>query len=68
MNAYKVSLDESRVAYGDFSSCVQQQVNPPLTTVLQNAFDMGYMAMIGAAEPAREKMSFRCSSCKDCDP
>lgn len=30
MNAYKVSFDESRVAYGDFSSCVQQQVNPPL--------------------------------------
>ena len=27
MNAYKVSFDESRVAYGDFSSCVQQQVN-----------------------------------------
>ena len=26
MNAYKVSFDESRVAYGDFSSCVQQQV------------------------------------------
>ena len=27
MNAYKVSFDESRVAYGDFSSCVQPQVN-----------------------------------------
>lgn len=27
MNAYKVSFDESRIAYGDFSSCVQQQVN-----------------------------------------
>ena len=55
MNAYKVSFDESRVAYGDFSSCVQQQVNPPLTTVLQNAFDMGYMAMIGAAELGKGK-------------
>ena len=108
MNAYKVSFDESRVAYGDFSSCVQQQVNqllddfpnmeamicandvmaktayqectrrgiivgrdiaitgyddwelaktmnPPLTTVLQNAFDMGYMAMIGAAELCKGK-------------
>ena len=108
MKEYGIPFDESRVVYGDFSSCVQQQVNhllddfpdmeamicandvmaetayrectrrgmvvgrdiaitgyddwelaetmnPPLTTVLQNAFDMGYMAVIGAVELCRGK-------------
>ena len=49
MNAYKVSFDESRVAYGDFSSCVQQQVNQLLD-------DFPNMeAMIGAAELCKGK-------------
>lgn len=30
-------------------------MNPPLTTVLQNAFDMGYMAVIGAVELCKGK-------------
>lgn len=108
MKEYGISFDESRIAYGDFSSCVKEQVNrlldrfpdmeamicandvmaetayrecarrgmivgidiaitgyddwelaetmnPPLTTVLQNAFDMGYMAVIGAAELCKGK-------------
>lgn len=49
MNAYKVSFDESRIAYGDFSSCVQQQVNQLLD-------DFPNMeAMIGAAELCKGK-------------
>lgn len=38
-----------------FRPAFSSQVNPPLTTVLQNAFDMGYMAMIGAAELCKGK-------------
>lgn len=108
MKEYGISFDESRIAYGDFSSCVKEQVNllldcfpdmeamicandvmaetayrectrrgrivgrdiaitgyddwelaktmnPPLTTVLQNAFDMGYVAVIGSAELCKGK-------------
>ena len=103
MEKYGIPFSADRIAYGDYSSCVQSQVNqlldvypdmdamicandlmaetaykecarrgkivgkdiaitgfddwelaetmnPPLTTVLQNAFDMGYMAVIGAVE------------------
>ena len=103
MKKYDIPFGTDRIAYGDYSSCVQSQVNqlldaypdmdamicandlmaetaykecakrgkivgkdiaitgfddwelaetmnPPLTTVLQNAFDMGYMAVIGAVE------------------
>lgn len=51
-------------------------MDPPLTTVLQNANDMGYMAVIGALElcrgrrsytvvvPARLKIRESCSCCK----
>lgn len=108
MKKYGIPFESDRIAYGDYSSCVQKQVNqlldtypdmdamicandvmeetayrecskrgktvgkdiaitgfddwelaetmnPPLTTVLQNAFDMGYMAIIGAVELCKEK-------------
>ena len=106
LKKYQIPFDESRLEYGDFSPCVEQQVqrlldkepltdaivcandvmadtvykecgrrglivgrdiavtgyddweaarsmNPPLTTVLQNAYDMGYMSVIGATELCR---------------
>ncbi|MDD3254066.1 MAG: GGDEF domain-containing protein [Lachnospiraceae bacterium] len=105
---YQIPFDESRIAYGDYSSCVEPQINelldrfphmqamvcandimadtvyhecakrgivvgrdlavtgyddwevsksmnPPLTTVLQDAYDMGYMAVIGALELCSQK-------------
>ena len=108
MKKYDLEFGADRIAYGDYSSCVQSQVNqlldaypdmeamicandvmaetayrecarrgkivgrdiaitgfddwelaesmnPPLTTVLQNAFDMGYMAVIGAVELCKGK-------------
>lgn len=108
MEKYEIPFGPERIAYGDYSSCVQKQVNhlldaypdmeamicandvmaetayrecnkrglivgkdiaitgfddwelaetmnPPLTTVLQNAFDMGYMAIIGAVELCKGK-------------
>lgn len=33
-------------------------MDPPLTTVLQNANDMGYMAVIGALELCRGRRSY----------
>lgn len=103
LQKYQIPFDERRIAVGDYSECVQPQVNrlldefpfmdamvcandvmagtvykecerrgilvgrdiavtgyddwsaaesfnPPLTTVLQNAYNMGYMAVIGAIE------------------
>ena len=108
MKKYGIEFGADRIAYGDYSSCVQNQVNelldaypdmeamicandvmaetaykecarrgkivgrdiaitgfddwelaetmnPPLTTVLQNAFDMGYMAVISAVELCKGK-------------
>lgn len=108
LEKYQVPFDESRIEYGDYSACVEPQINrlldrfpqmeamvcandvmadtvyrecekrglmvgrdiavtgyddwevakamnPPLTTVLQNAYDMGYMAVIGAVELCRGK-------------
>ena len=108
MKKYDLEFGADRIAYGDYSSCVQSQVNqlldaypdmeamicandvmaetayrectrrgkivgrdiaitgfddwklaesmnPPLTTVLQNAFDMGNMAVIGAVELCKGK-------------
>lgn len=106
MQTYQVPFDESHIAYGDFSPCVEGQIqelfmrmpgmdalicandvmaytayqkcaqrgltpghdlaitgyddweqaenmNPPLTTVVQNSYDMGWMAVIGAVELCR---------------
>lgn len=103
MKKYEIPFDESRVEYGDYSACVESQVNslldrfpdmeamvcandvmadtvyrecalrgivvgcdicvtgyddwevsesmnPPLTTVVQNAYDMGYMAVSSAID------------------
>lgn len=101
MRVYGIPFDENHIEYGDYTACVEAEVNrlldrhpdmdamicandvmadtvykecaarglvvgrdiavtgyddwevaasmnPPLTTVLQNAYDMGYMALIGA--------------------
>lgn len=103
MKKYNIPFDMNRIEYGDYSSCVEEQVNrllddypdmeamvcandimantayrectrrgrtvgqniaitgfddwdiaesmnPPLTTVHQNSYDMGYMALTGALE------------------
>ena len=48
-----VGRDIAITGYDDWE--LAKTMNPPLTTVLQNAFDMGYMAMIGAAELCKGK-------------
>ncbi|MDD2959277.1 MAG: GGDEF domain-containing protein [Lachnospiraceae bacterium] len=108
MKKYEIPFDETRIQYGDFSACVENQINylldhfpdmeamvcandvmasaaysecekrgivvgrdlaitgyddwevsksmdPPMTTVLQNAYDMGYMAIMNAIELCRGK-------------
>ncbi|MDD2981190.1 MAG: GGDEF domain-containing protein [Hespellia sp.] len=108
LKQYQIPFDESRIAYGDFSACVEPQINqlldqfphmeamvcandimadavyrecekrgivigrdlavtgyddwevsksmnPPLTTVLQDAHAMGYMALIAALELCNKK-------------
>lgn len=108
LEKYQIPFSEDRIEYGDYSACVEPQINrlldrfpqmeamvcandvmadtvyrecekrglmvghdiavtgyddwevakamnPPLTTVLQNAYDMGYMAVIGAVELCRGK-------------
>ena len=48
-----VGRDIAITGYDDWE--LAETMNPPLTTVLQNAFDMGYMAVIGAAELCKGK-------------
>lgn len=48
-----VGHDIAVTGYDDWE--VAKAMNPPLTTVLQNAYDMGYMAVIGAVELCKGK-------------
>lgn len=69
-----VGQDIAITGYDDWE--LAKLMDPPLTTVLQNAKDMGYMAMIGALElckgkkphtvvvPAKIKIRTSCGCCK----